>query len=103
MIYLALLLILSACGETPTGPSGPYGRIETFAGTGDAGKGPEEAPPLQALFYLPQDLTYGPMGGFTSSTGTTTESASPTRPATRRDSRTRDTEAAPSPRTTSRP
>ena len=62
MIYLALLLILSACGETPTGPSGPYGRIETFAGTGDAGKGPAEAPPLQALFYLPQDLTYGPDG-----------------------------------------
>ena len=62
MIYLALLLILSACGETPTGPNGPYGRIETFAGTGDAGKGPEEAPPLQALFYLPQDLTYGPDG-----------------------------------------
>ena len=62
MIYLALLLILSACGETPTGPSGPYGRIETFAGTGDAGKGPEEAPLLQALFYLPQDLTYGPDG-----------------------------------------
>lgn len=62
MIYLALLLILSACGETPTGPSIPYGRIETFAGTGDAGKGPEEAPPLQALFYLPQDLTYGPDG-----------------------------------------
>ena len=62
MIYLALLLILSACGKTPTGPSGPYGRIETFAGTGDAGKGPEEAPPLQALFYLPQDLTYGPDG-----------------------------------------
>ena len=62
MIYLALLLILSACGETPTGPSVPYGRIETFAGTGDAGKGPEEAPPLQALFYLPQDLTYGPDG-----------------------------------------
>ena len=61
MIYLAfLLLILSACGEKPTGPSGPYGRIETFAGTGDAGKGPEEAPLLQALFYLPQDLTYGP-------------------------------------------
>lgn len=62
MIYLALLLILSACGETPTGPSIPYGRIETFAGTGDAGKGPEEAPLLQALFYLPQDLTYGPDG-----------------------------------------
>ena len=62
MIYLALLLILSACGETPTGPSTPYGRIETFAGTGDAGKGPEEAPLLQALFYLPQDLTYGPDG-----------------------------------------
>ena len=62
MIYLALLLILSACGETPTGPSVPYGRIETFAGTGDAGKGPEEAPLLQALFYLPQDLTYGPDG-----------------------------------------
>ena len=62
MIYLALLLILSACGETPSGPSIPYGRIETFAGTGDAGKGPEEAPPLQALFYLPQDLTYGPDG-----------------------------------------
>ena len=62
MIYLALLLILSACGETPTGPSSPYGRIETFAGTGDAGKGSEEAPLLQALFYLPQDLTYGPDG-----------------------------------------
>ncbi len=62
MIYLALLFILSACGETPTGPSSPYGRIETFAGTGDAGKGPEEAPLLQALFYLPQDLTYGPDG-----------------------------------------
>ena len=62
MIYLALLLILSACGDTPTGPSIPYGRIETFAGTGDAGKGPEEAPLLQALFYLPQDLTYGPDG-----------------------------------------
>ena len=63
MIYLAILLIaLSACGETPTGPSGPYGRIETFAGTGDAGKGPEEATLLQALFYLPQDLTYGPDG-----------------------------------------
>jgi len=62
MIYLALLLILSACGETPSGPSIPYGRIETFAGTGDAGKGPEEAPLLQALFYLPQDLTYGPDG-----------------------------------------
>ncbi|MXX37394.1 MAG: hypothetical protein F4Z85_04815 [Gemmatimonadetes bacterium] len=64
MIYLAILLILSACGETPTGPSAPYGRIETFAGTGDAGKGPEEAPLLQALFYLPQDLTYGPDGRF---------------------------------------
>ena len=62
MIYLALLLILSACGDTPTGPSIPYGRIETFAGTGDAGKDPEEAPLLQALFYLPQDLTYGPDG-----------------------------------------
>ena len=62
MIYLALLLFLSACGETPSGPSIPYGRIETFAGTGDAGKGPEEAPLLQALFYLPQDLTYGPDG-----------------------------------------
>ena len=62
MIYLALLLILSACGDAPTGPSIPYGRIETFAGTGDAGKGPEEAPLLQALFYLPQDLTYGPDG-----------------------------------------
>ena len=63
MIYLAFLLIaLSACGDAPTGPSIPYGRIETFAGTGDAGKGPEEAPPLQALFYLPQDLTYGPDG-----------------------------------------
>ena len=62
MIYLALLLILSACGETPTGPSGPYGRIETFAGTGDAGKGPEEPTLRQALFYLPQDLTYGPDG-----------------------------------------
>ncbi|MDE2741589.1 MAG: hypothetical protein OXI58_08380, partial [Gemmatimonadota bacterium] len=63
MIYLALLLIaLLACGDAPTGPSIPYGRIETFAGTGDAGKGPEEAPLLQALFYLPQDLTYGPDG-----------------------------------------
>lgn len=63
MIYLAFLLIaLSACGDAPTGPSIPYGRIETFAGTGDAGKGPEEAPLLQALFYLPQDLTYGPDG-----------------------------------------
>ena len=62
MIYLALLLILLACGETPTGPSGPYGRIETFAGTGDAGKGPEETTLSQALFYLPQDLTYGPDG-----------------------------------------
>ena len=63
MIYLAILLIaLSACGDAPTGPSGPYGRIETFAGTGDAGKGPEEATLLQALFYLPQDLTYGPDG-----------------------------------------
>ena len=63
MIYLAFLLIaLSACGDAPTGPSIPYGRIETFAGTGDAGKGPEKAPLLQALFYLPQDLTYGPDG-----------------------------------------
>ncbi len=63
MSYLALvLLVLSACGETPTGPSTPYGRIDTFAGTGDAGKGPEQAPLRQALFYLPQDLTYGPDG-----------------------------------------
>ncbi len=63
MIYLAVLLIaLFACGEAPTGPSGSYGRIETFAGTGDAGKGPEEATLRQALFYLPQDLTYGPDG-----------------------------------------
>ena len=63
MIYLALLLIaLFACGEAPTGPSGLYGRIETFAGSGDAGKGPEEATLLQAHFYLPQDLTYGPDG-----------------------------------------
>ena len=61
MIYLAfLLLILSACGEKPTGPSSPYGRIQTFAGTGDAGKGPEEPTLRQAVFYLPQDLTYGP-------------------------------------------
>ena len=63
MIYAAFLLIaLLACGETPTGPSGPYGRIEPFAGTGDAGKGPEEATRRQAHFYLPQDLTYGPDG-----------------------------------------
>ena len=63
MIYLALLLIaLSACGEAPIGPSSPYERIETFAGTGDAGKGPEEPTLRQALFYLPQDLTYGPDG-----------------------------------------
>ena len=63
MIYLAILLIaLSACGEAPIGPSSPYERIETFAGTGDAGKGPEEPTLRQALFYLPQDLTYGPDG-----------------------------------------
>ena len=65
MIYAAFLLIalaLFACGETPTAPSDPYGRIETFAGTGDAGKGPEETTPRQAHFYLPQDLTYGPDG-----------------------------------------
>ncbi len=63
MIYLTFLLIaLSACGDPPTGPSIPYGRIETFAGSGDAGKGPEEAELSQALFYLPQDLTYGPDG-----------------------------------------
>ena len=76
MIYLAILLIaLSACGEAPIGPSSPYERIETFAGTGDAGKGPEEPTLRQALFYLPQV----PTGGSTSSTGTTTASAwSPT-------------------------
>ena len=63
MIYLATLLIaLSACGEAPTGPSSPYRRIETFAGTGEAGPGPEKASLRQALFYLPQDLTYGPDG-----------------------------------------
>ncbi len=63
MIYLAVLFIaLSACGEAPTGPGGSYGRIETFAGTGDAGLGPEKASLRQALFYLPQDLTYGPDG-----------------------------------------
>ena len=63
MIYVAFLLIaLLACGETPAGPSGTYGRIEAFAGTGDAGKGPEEATRRQAHFYLPQDLTYGPDG-----------------------------------------
>lgn len=63
MTYLALLLIaLSACSQAPTGPSQPYGRIETFAGNGDAGKGPEEPTLRQALFYLPQDLTYGPDG-----------------------------------------
>lgn len=63
MMYLVLsLIVLSACGEAPLGPSGPYQRIETFAGTGDAGKGEEEASLHQALFYLPQDMTYGPDG-----------------------------------------
>ena len=64
MIYLLLsiaALSLSSCGSSPAGvDAGPYGRIETYAGTGEAGKGPEEATLRKATFYLPLDLTFGP-------------------------------------------
>ncbi len=64
MIYLLLLLAtlsLSTCGSSPKGgDNGPYGRIETYAGTGEAGKGQEGASLRKALFYLPLDLTFGP-------------------------------------------
>ncbi|MBT7417479.1 MAG: hypothetical protein HN780_03060, partial [Gemmatimonadetes bacterium] len=36
------------------------GRIETYAGTGEAGKGPDNAALRKATFYLPLDLTFGP-------------------------------------------
>jgi DNA-binding beta-propeller fold protein YncE len=64
MIYLLLLcaaLTLPSCGSSPSGSdAGPYGRIKTYAGTGTAGKGPEEASLRNATFYLPLDLTFGP-------------------------------------------
>ena len=64
MIYLLLLLAilsLTTCGSSPKGgDNGPYGRIETCAGTGEAGKGQEKASLRKALFYLPLDLTFGP-------------------------------------------
>ena len=64
MIYLLLLLAtqtFSSCSSSPTdSDSGPYGRIETYAGTGEAGKGPDDAALRKANFYLPLDLTFGP-------------------------------------------
>lgn len=64
MIYLLLLLAalsFSSCSSSLTGSdSGPYGRIETYAGTGEAGKGPDNAALRKATFYLPLDLTFGP-------------------------------------------
>lgn len=66
MIFLACLLAtlaLSSCGSSPAGvDAGPYGRITTYAGNGEAGKGPDEAALRQASFYLPLDLTFGPDG-----------------------------------------
>ncbi len=64
MIYLLLLLAaqtFSSCSSSPTdSDSGPYHRIETYAGTGEAGKGPDDAALRKANFYLPLDLTFGP-------------------------------------------
>ncbi|HIG55698.1 MAG TPA: hypothetical protein EYQ18_17295 [Candidatus Handelsmanbacteria bacterium] len=64
MIYLLLLLAalsFNSCSSSPTGSdSGPYGRIETYAGTGEAGKGPDDAALRKVTFYLPLDLTFGP-------------------------------------------
>ncbi len=64
MIYLLLLLAalsFSSCSSSLTGSdTGPYGRIETYAGTGEAGKGPDDAALRKANFYLPLDLTFGP-------------------------------------------
>ncbi|NKB68683.1 MAG: hypothetical protein GKR89_16590 [Candidatus Latescibacteria bacterium] len=68
MVYLLLLgaLALASCQPDPSGPAnqGPYGRIETFAGTGVAGKGDDTPRLHQAQLYLPQDLTLGPDGQF---------------------------------------
>ena len=64
MIYLLLLLAalsFSSCSSSPAGSdSGPYGRIETYAGTVEAGKGLDDAALRKANFYLPLDLTFGP-------------------------------------------
>lgn len=64
MIYLLVLLAalsFSSCSSSLTGSdTGPYGRIETYAGTGEAGKGPDDAALRKANFYLPLDLTFGP-------------------------------------------
>ena len=59
------LLWLAACGQSPSAvetPTGSYGRIASFAGTGHAGLGAEGVAPLQSPLYLPQDLTIGPDG-----------------------------------------
>ena len=61
LLFLLVLAFLSACGSSPASVgSGPYSRIETYAGTGAAGKGPDDAALRQATFYLPLDLTFGP-------------------------------------------
>ena len=59
------LLALTACGESnaPSAPQvGDEPRIETFAGTGDAGLGAEGIDPRKGELYLPQDVTVGPDG-----------------------------------------
>jgi DNA-binding beta-propeller fold protein YncE len=68
----AASLLVMSCSEDPAGPGpdpGPdpdptptSGTIETFAGAGVNGLGPDGQDPLVTAFSLPQDLTFGPDG-----------------------------------------
>ncbi len=65
--YIAMIFTAAACSsdKAPTSAEEPreiYTIINTFVGTGEAGKGADGLAPLQTMLYLPQDLTFGPDG-----------------------------------------
>ena len=63
MIYLAVLLIaLFACGRHPTGPSGSTDASKPLPAPATLAKARKKQRCVKPLFYLPQDLTYGPDG-----------------------------------------
>lgn len=62
---IAMIFVAAACSsdKAPTSAEEPrenYAIIDTFAGTGEAGRGADGLAPLQTKLYLPQDLTFGP-------------------------------------------